>query len=81
MLGLGFYALIETITQYVNGTSFTFTTMFDLLVEVGVAPFIPPVLMDGVALWPAFFTLSIIGIPLAWWGLKSLAPKPKFRRS
>jgi len=81
MLGLGFYALIETANQYINGTSLSFTTVFDLCAELGLAPFIPTAVMDNVGQLPAFFLLSIAGIILCWWGLKSLAPKPKFRKA
>ncbi|MGE3769390.1 MAG: hypothetical protein AB7G06_00365 [Bdellovibrionales bacterium] len=75
-LVMGFYALINALLAVANGYPFDLASVQQLLTDAGDGE-LP---LGEVAHWPAFFTFTIPGIVLTWWGLKMLPPKPKFRR-
>lgn len=80
MLALGFYALIEVLINYANGYGLGFVSLAQFLADIGLGDYMHDGLLASVEGIPAFFSLTLAGVVIAWWGLKRLPPKPKFRK-
>jgi hypothetical protein len=80
LMALGFFALIDTIIAFAQSSHVQFTTVDKFLFKLGLEGWFPESLTRALNDPPAFFTFAIVGILLAWWGLKPLPPKPKFRK-
>ena len=80
LLALGFYALLEAMMDFVNDFGFRFFSVAQVLADVRLGGILPAALEANLADLPAFFTLVPLGVLMAWWGLKALPPKPKFRK-
>lgn len=80
---LGFYALITAFFDYLGGTSFSFHAVDTVFADVFGGLYVDNAgsdLRESLSDLPAFFTLVLVGVVLAWLGFKPRKPKPKFRK-
>lgn len=82
-VGLGFYALFAALMEWSEGLAFSFHAIDTVLADVFGGLYINNIgagTRSALADLPAFFTLTIVGVIMGWWGTRPRKPKPKFRK-
>lgn len=83
-VGLAFYALAIALLEWSEGLAFSFHAVDSVFADVLGDLYINNTGADLRAILtdlPAFFTLSLLGVAMAWVGFRPQKPKPKFRKA